>query len=128
MARGPLGPTNSLPARYPPISTYLLPRQKNDLDPDARIDGTRLAHRSSDAPTRQAGMENQPGPRIRQPCKPALTVASARNRKYSDPSPYFLIGFSGEATVPTKPPGNVSACVTLCCSLPLSCSAAAKTS
>src|SRR5262249_2917125 len=90
MARGPLGPTNSLPARYPPISTNLLPRQKNDLEPDARIDGTRLAHRSSGAPTRQADMENQPGPRIRQPCKTALTVASARNRKYSDPSPYFL--------------------------------------
>src|SRR5262245_28635394 len=89
MARGPLGPTNSLPARYPPISAHLLPRQKNDLEPDARIDGTRLAHRSSGAPTRQAGMENQPGPRIRQPCEPALTVASARKRKYSDRKMYF---------------------------------------
>src|SRR5262249_55823618 len=78
MARGSLGPTNSLPARYPPISTYRLPRQKNDLEPDARTDGTRLAHRSSGAPTRQPDMENQPRPRIRQPCEPALTVANAR--------------------------------------------------
>src|SRR5262249_23689553 len=61
-----LDQTHHHPTGHPPIRPPLPPKQRNDLEPGARLGGKRLPHPPRNLAARQTRMEDRPGPSVRQ--------------------------------------------------------------